>query len=297
MSSNSSRGGLLAVNAWVWWGVVALVAAAPSWSASPGAATSGREARDEAIRAIAWDSLSHADRERVKYVVRNASIYRRLPVRCIDCDPDLFTFLLRHPDVVVDVWRLMGVSEVTLERLSDEAFRGSDGAGTTGEVRYMLAEWGPEAHNRAVIYAEGAYEGKPFVKPIRAQSVLVLQSASVQETNGRHYITVRIDSFVHIEQMGVELVARTIQPWLNQTADRNLVETLGFVSTFSRTAERNPQGMQRLAARLETLDEPTRNELVRLCFRTARRYADNDPRPWDKPYTLAQRVAFPSASE
>ena len=42
---------------------------------------------------------------------------------------------------------------------------------------------------------------------------------------------------------GVELVARTIQPWLIKTADRKLVETFGFVSTFSRTAEHNPQGI------------------------------------------------------
>jgi hypothetical protein len=68
-------------------------------------------------------------------------------------------------------------------------------------------------------------------------------------------------------------VVKTVQPWLSKTADRNYIETLSFVSNFSRTAEKNPQGMQRLAARLASLDEPTRNELVALCFRTAERYA------------------------
>jgi hypothetical protein len=81
-----------------------------------------------------------------------------------------------------------------------------------------------------------------------------------------------------------------VQPWINQTADRNFIETLGFVSTFSQTAERNPQGMQRLAARLQTVDAPTRNELVDLCFRAAQRYAANDGQPGDQPYVLAQRV-------
>jgi hypothetical protein len=88
-------------------------------------------------------------------------------------------------------------------------------------------------------------------------------------------VTVRVDSFVKIEQMGIELVAKTVQPWISKTADRNLIETLSFVSNFSRTAEKNPQGMQRLSARLPSVDEPTRNELVALCFRTAQRYADN----------------------
>jgi hypothetical protein len=105
---------------------------------------------------------------------------------------------------------------------------------------------------------------------------LLLQSGAVQETNGRHYVTVRVDSFVHVEQIGLDLLAKTVRPWITRTADQNFVETLTFVSTFSRTAEQNPQGMQRLASRLPTIDEPTRQELVQLCFRTAGRYAQRD---------------------
>ena len=67
-----------------------------------------------------------------------------------------------------------------------------------------------------------------------------------------------------------------MQPWINKSADQNVIETLTFVSNFSRTAERNPQGMQRLANRLNAIDEPTRNELVSLCFRTADRYSQRD---------------------
>jgi hypothetical protein len=68
-------------------------------------------------------------------------------------------------------------------------------------------------------------------------------------------------------------VARTIQPWISKTADHNFLETLTFVSNFSRTAEQNPSGIERLAMRLPSLDPPTRNELVALSFRTAERYA------------------------
>lgn len=274
--------GLLALTA-------AIVAATPTL-AQRSDATSSRSARDEALRAIPWKQLSGAARRDVQAVIRDTTIYRRLPTRVIDCDPDLFTFLLQHPDVVVDIWRLMGVSNVALDRVAADTYYATDGAGTTGKVSYVFADWGPQARNLAVIYATGAYEGQPFTSPLRAQSVLVLQSGAVKETNGRDYITVRLDSFVHFDQVGVDLVARTIQPWINKTADRNLIETLGFVSTFSRTAERNPQGMQRLASRLQSVDQPTRNQLVDLCYQTARRYASADESKWTKPYVLAQRV-------
>jgi hypothetical protein len=239
-------------------------------------ATSNPSAREEAVRAIPWRQIAPPHRRSAQHVVKNASLYRRLPTRIIDCDPDMFTFLVQHPEVVIDVWRVMGLSQVALERLPNGTYRGTDGAGTTGTVRFLCADWGRNAQNLAVVFADGAYEGKPFVKPVKAQSVLLLRSGAVQETNGRHYVTVRIDSFVRIEQLGIELVAKTIQPWISKTADYNFLETLTFVSNFSRTAEQNPAGIQRLATRLPSIDEPTRNALVALSFRTAQRYAHRD---------------------
>jgi hypothetical protein len=241
--------------------------------AASGEPTSSRAARDEAVRAIPWRALAQNDRRTAQIIVKNASFYRRLPTRVIDCDPEMFNFLLQHPEVVIDVWRVMGISQVKLEKLADGTYRGTDGAGTTGMVRFLFSNWGPGAQNVAVVYADGKYEGKPFIAPLKAQSILLLRTGAVQETNGRHYVTVRIDSFVRIEQLGVELIAKTVQPWISKTADHNLIETLSFLSNFSRTAERNPQGMQRLATRLASVDEPTRSELVALCFRTAERHA------------------------
>jgi hypothetical protein len=271
--------------------VILLSTGSTGWAvaASPADATSSSEARDDATRRIPWSRLPEAQRRDVEFVVKNPSIYRRLPTRVVDCDPDLFTFLLRRPDVIVNVWQLMGISQVSLERVSDQAFRGSDGAGTTGSVRYVYADWGPEARNLAVVYADGAYDGKPFLTSLRAQSVMLLQSGAVQETDGRRYVTVRVDSFIHIDKLGLELVAKTVQPWLTKTADDNFVETVDFLSTFSRTAERNPQGMRRLAARLKGVDEPTRGELVRLCFQSSQRYADVDGPRAAEPLVLAQQ--------
>jgi hypothetical protein len=263
--------------------VLALFVSSQAYAAWPGQrdaestdATSSRAAREEATRLIPWKQMSPENRKLTQSVIGNTSIYRRLPTRIIDCDPDLFTFLLQHPEIVVDVWRVMGVSQVALTRGNDGVYRGTDGAGTTGSIRYLFSNWGPDAKNLAVAYADGSYTGAPFVTPLKAQTIMLIRSSAVRETNGRRYITVRIDSFVHIDQMGIEMIAKTVQPWITKTADQNLIETLTFVSNFSRTAEKNPEGMQRLAARLNAVDEPTRSQLVTLCFRTAERYAGRD---------------------
>ena len=264
-------------------------------------ATSSRAARNDAVHAIPWRQMTPDQRRTAQFVIKNASIYRRLPTRVIDCDPEMFNFLLQHPEVVIDVWRVMGISQVSLEKLPADArqpelptagptYRGTDNAGTTGVIRFLFTQWGPDAQNLAVVFADGVYDGKPFVSQLKAQSLIVLRSEAVRETNGRHYVTVRVDSFVRIEQMGIDLVARTVQPWITKTADRNFIETLTFVSNFSRTAEKNPHGMQRLATRLATVDEPTRNELVALCFRTAERYAQREKAAQTSGPLLAQRA-------
>jgi len=252
-------------------------------------ATSSRAAREEAMRAIPWQRMAPNDRQLAQSIVNGAAIYRRLPTRVIDCHPAMFTFLIQHPEVIADVWRVMGVSRVTLDKLGEGAFRGNDGAGTTGVVRFLASEWGPEARNTAVVLADGAFEGKPFMMPLKARSIVLMRSSAVRERNGRYYVTVHADAFIHVDQMAVELVARTVQPWVNATADRNLIETLTFVSNFSRTAEKNPDGMKRMAARLTMVDEPTRTELMQLCGQTAQRYGQVEPNRAGGTMTVAQR--------
>ncbi|MCC7476413.1 MAG: hypothetical protein IT425_13545 [Pirellulales bacterium] len=252
-------------------------------------ATSSRAARAEAVRRIPWQQMSPSARQTTQQILNNASIFRRLPRRVIDCEPELFTFLMQHPEVVIDVWRIMGITQVSLEKRGNGAYLGTDGAGTNGTVQFLFSNWGPNANNVAVVQAAGAYTGPPFVVPLKAKSIMVARSHALRETNGRYYITVEIDSFVEVEQLGVEIIAKTVQPWINKTADLNTIETLTFVSNFSRTAEKNPQGMQRLASRLGGVDETTRKQLIALCYRTAEQYA-NARGPEDPAALLAHSV-------
>ena len=101
-------------------------------------------------------------------------------------------------------------------------------------MRFLYSNWGRGAHNTALVLADGSYEGPPFLSPVKARSVMLLQSGAVQETNGRRYVTVRVDTFVKVEQVGLDVLAKTIQPWIARTADQNFIETLSFVSNFSR---------------------------------------------------------------
>jgi hypothetical protein len=264
------RGGIWALTC----GVVLLAGALPLQAADPAGleATSSKEAREEARQAIPWRELDPTDRKGVEKLVGDASIYRRMPTRVIDCDPELFNFLGQNPDVVTEIWRMMGVCQLRLERTGPDTFSATDANGTVGGIRILHANWNPAAQNTVVVYSEGTYHGKPFPRPVTARSVSLLRSGSVVETNGRPYVTARLDTFVVIDRWGAELVAKTVQPLLTSTADHNFIETMKFVSTFSKTAESNPAGMQRLSDKLDGLAIDTRQKMAEACHATAHRY-------------------------
>lgn len=255
------------------WGLAAaigylLVLALPVLAADPDGASTSRRAREEAIREIPFNHLSQEDLVAVNEVINNTSIYRRMPTRVIDCDPHLYLFLVRHPDVITNIWDIMEISDVTLQRTGADTFRSSDGKGTTGNVKVVY-----DAYDKQLVYAEGSYQGPLVTRPIQAQCVLLLQSKYVRERNGRYYVTCQLDSFVHMDRVGYELLAKTFQPLIHRAADINFVETMSFVSTLSRTAELNPDGATRIAARLQRVDPKVRDAFAVVAGQVAERAA------------------------
>ncbi|MEX2111943.1 MAG: hypothetical protein WD845_02095 [Pirellulales bacterium] len=222
-------------------------------------ASSSRQARDEAVRAIPLDKLTPQDKKRVAATLSANGLYRRLPVQVTECDPDMYLFLVRHPEVVVNIWEVMKISNVALHRTGNDTFQATDGAGTLCDVKYCYSD-----HETQVIYAEGSYDGPLFKKPINARCVLLLKSGYVRETNGRYYVTSRMDTFMDIDHAGVEMLAKTMQPLVNRAADYNFVETAAFLSQISRTSEVNPLGVGRLSRKLTNLEPDVRERFAQL---------------------------------
>ncbi len=246
-----------------------LFISAPLRAAESVGASTSDEARAEARRSVPLAKVDPAYRQAVSDVLSKPTLFRRLPTNVIDCHPDLFTFLAQNPEALVEIWRHLGVSQCKLTRVDDRTFDISDGAGTTGKLIVVEQTCERDAQNRIVMFAEGSYDGKPFQRPISANCVLVLTSGSMEETNGRRFVASRLDSFIKLDRMSLELVAKAVHPFVGQTADRNFADTLSFVSTFSYTAEHRPQSIEKLAFEVEQLDEPRRKQLTKLAYECA----------------------------
>ncbi|MFZ1936862.1 MAG: hypothetical protein WCB27_15570 [Thermoguttaceae bacterium] len=222
-------------------------------------ATTSDAAKRDAIRSIPFDKLSADDRARVQGVLSNLSLFRRLPTRVVDCDPELYVFLVRHPDVVVNIWEMFKISRLQLRKIDEGEFRVSESAGASATIRFVY-----QNHDTHVIYGEGVYRGPLLARSVKGRGVLILKSGYVRETNGRYYITSRMDSFLSIEPSGAEIVTKTLSPVLGKTVDNNFTQTLAFVGSLSRTAEVNSRGVQRLGGQLMHVPPEVRERFVEL---------------------------------
>lgn len=246
--------------------LVAALASAPAQAADPLKADTSKAAREEAIRAIPWDRIDRRNHPRIESVLEKTSLYRRLPQQMIRCDAELYAFTIDNPEILINIWHLLGLEDIVLERSGPSSFRAADGAGTLGDVEILYSD-----ASKRIVYGEGTYDGPMFAKPVRGSSLLILEFSSTQGEDGFSYVTSRLNVFVRLEQVSIELLAKTFQPLVGKVADYNFEQTSLFIQSLSRAAETNPRGMSRLADRLTDVRPELRDRFVEITGQVAAR--------------------------
>lgn len=235
-------------------------------------ASTSLASRREAIQAIPMDRLPPGARSKVQWVLDNTSVYRRLPLRVVICDADLYRFLVQHPDVVVNIWQALGVSHLAMRQMDLDTYQVDDAAGTSGTLQFLY-----RSRDLQLIYVDGRYTGRMFGHHVRGRGIMMLRSGFVRDAEGRSFVTSRLDAFMNIEPESAEFLSKTFQPWVGKVADYNFVQAADFLGSLSKTAEVNPPGMRRLAARLEKISPEVRQQFAQLAEQVAQRRVTPEP--------------------
>jgi hypothetical protein len=215
--------------------------------------------KQSVIQSIPLDKLDVQGRTKVRNVVSNVTMFRRLPVQVVDCDPDLYLFAVRHPDVIVNTWRALKISQLQLKETGTDKFQMKEVSGTTADLEILYKN-----HNTHILYAEGFYEGAIFKQKVRGRALFILKTGYVRETDNRYYITSRLDALLSVDPGAVELVTKTVQPVIGKIADNNFNQAVGFVSSLSRTIEMYSLGVQRMATQLPDVRPEVRSQFASL---------------------------------
>ena len=235
--------------------------------------TSSRSARTDAQRRIPYKSMRRSVVKQVQDVVEKPSFFRRMPTEEIACDPDLFTFMVRRPEVMVNIWQVMGITKVTAQRVNDFTFVGNDGAGTICRCTLIYASRGVH-----IYFGEGSYDGSLSPRKVTGSCVCVLKTQPVQGTDGANRVRGTMDVFMKLDSFGADLVARSVAPFIGKTADYNFVETAKFIGQISQVCEQSPVGAKNLAARLKTITPEARDEFARIVTTIGNRQPDANSR-------------------
>lgn len=228
--------------------------------------SSSKRLRAQTIQSIPYHVLNQETQQKINSILQKPSVYRRLPVTAINADPDYFRFLTRYPEVVVSIWQLMGITNMTTERTGPYTITTNDGAGTISELELVYGD-----QNLHIFYGRGTYEGPILKRKLSGQCVLVLKTDSRAGTNGNPITTSQLDVFLKIDNATAGLVAKTITPLVGSTADHNFVQSLNFVQRLNETTQKNGPGVQQMGNRLSIAPEVRQrfNDVVNLVFQRA----------------------------
>lgn len=225
---------------------------------------STREAKLQAIQSVPFKQLSQQTGQALRDVLDSPSFYRRMPTQTIQCDPELFTLLVRKPEIMVNTWDLMGITKVTAKRTGPFTFLANDGVGTKCKCDLVYGD--DKLH---IYYGSGDYDGTMTPRSVKGRAVCILRSDTQAFPQGHsgHMVRGTMDVFLKFDNLGADLITRTFGPLVAKTADHNFAETAQFVSQLSQVCATNPAAVLALAGQLDDVDENVRHEFTTIAMR------------------------------
>ncbi len=233
--------------------------------------SSSRHARRRAEEALPLHKMAKSDQLAIKKSLQSTTLYRRLPVELFACDGNLLGFSLDKPEAIVDIWRLLGISRLSLDPTGPDQWQFADGYGTVGQLRLAYRERRKNG-GMLVFHGKGAYTGPLSPKKLTGGCVLMVRYREAEPTvDGRLRQAIQVDAFLDMDGIGLEIVTRTLQPLIARSAAANLHEICLFMASLSDAAASNPEGVARLADRLTRTVPIDRQTLAAIARETAQR--------------------------
>ncbi len=215
---------------------------------SPGAPVFDLALHEASSRAgIPWDRLDAEAYRLVRGVVSGALVEREVRDIAFRSRPEVFEFLLDHPDFAADVARALREGKYRLRRVG-EAYEADDGRGARGWLRTVFA-----APGRRLFHLEGRYD-PPLLPSLSGRLVILLDSEHVEGPDGVTYCAMRVAGFLKLDSTLTQVLARVSQSFSEAQVDRRVRRFFRHVAGVSRRAYDDPDGLADLLAGHPAID-------------------------------------------
>jgi hypothetical protein len=210
------------------------------------------------LERLPMDQLTLPARKKIQDVVSRPSLHRSAPARTITCSKDLYAHLVQHPEIVVNLWQLMGITELRLKRTGPFTYKATDGSGTSSTMELIFST--PELH---IFYAEGSYAGKWLGRRLQGRCLVILTSEFSTE-HARPQVKHRIEVFIRLDDVAADVLARTLKPLIGKLIQYNFEQSSGFIEQIHEAAENRQPGMERMVSRMTHVEPTVKDRFVHL---------------------------------
>jgi hypothetical protein len=221
--------------------------------------TSSDRIKKAALAAVPLNEMTPEARKRAAGVLDEMSYFRRLPTVVHPVEPAAYRFFMAHPDVAVSIWRALEISQLKLWQTGAREYEGDAGDGTVGIIDLLH-----QTPDKCLIICEGEYKSPLLKKPIKAKSLILLETEFVRDADGTYSATHRADLFVTFPSQTIETVAKVLSPVTGPMVDRNFTEMSLFLKMMSLAMTRRPGWVEQLAGKLDGITEKSRTELMKV---------------------------------
>ena len=176
--------------------------------------------------------LPPKDRQQFEDIVKRAFASTRMEFEPYVVRPEIFEYLLDHPEFASHVTRALKAARYRIWREAGSLWL-DDGWGVKG--RFALAHAEPGLR---LMHADGAYQSA--LPDIKGRAVVALAYKFQPAPHGRQQVATELISFVQIDSAVLRALGRMGGPLVQKTADREARRLLRVFSKVSRAIEDNP---------------------------------------------------------
>src|SRR5262249_47783877 len=141
---------------------------------------------------VPLEQIPPAFRPKVQRVLERPILYSQGPLESFICQPQLYMWLLDHPDRATTAWRRLGAKCLDINARGNGSFGWTDGKGSEVVWRTIVP-----GQNVRVWYAEGQVRPAALLPTVSVQCVVVLRHIVVRAQDGAAVMEHQADVFVY----------------------------------------------------------------------------------------------------
>ncbi|MEZ6126316.1 MAG: hypothetical protein R3C49_24585 [Planctomycetaceae bacterium] len=220
-------------------------------------ATSDKAIMESAQSQIPYGKMSARSQQRASFIAGNASLYRRMPSLQYEVNPDIYQYLINHPDVAISTWRVMGISKLEMTEKNAFQFAAAAADGSRGDADVLWRDG-----SQCLFLTQGSYVSPLLPNAIEASALVWLRYRFVPTKTGTVLVNQQVETFVYFPSGAVDTLVRLASVVTNTILDRNVFEVSLYAKMMSSAAEKEPEWIEQVAQRMDGVRPERRVELA-----------------------------------